>query len=110
MGSVEGPGFDETKYICEQILKGRSDRQIQGDLAEFWGGRHKRTISRIRMVFEVAQEVLAERLSQMRDLPDTPSKEEIERTREIVEKMSQGLRPIKDPKTGKLKYESWLEI
>lgn len=109
MGSVAEPDFEETKFICTQILRGRSDRQIQGDL-EDWGGRHKRTISRIRMIFEAAQEVLAERLSQMRDLPGTPSKEEVERTREIVEKMSQGLRPIKDPKTGEIRYESWLEF
>ena len=110
MGRREDLDLEELKFICQQIMLGRTDAQIIGELADDWGGRDKRTIRNIRRTFEAAQEVLLEKLSEIRDLSDTPSREEIDKACEIVEKMSQSLRPIKDHKTGKIMYEAWPEF
>ena len=110
MRSAERLDHEEIKYICEQILKGRSDKQIKDDLAGNWGNRDKRTIAYVRRVFEAAQEVLTDRLDKIKDMPDGPSKKDMERTIEIVEKMSKGLRPVYNAKTGKTSYETWLEF
>jgi len=109
MGKRERLDSEEIKFICKQILKGRTDKQIKDDLAADWGNRDKRTISYVRRVFEAGQEVLTERLDKIKDMTDGPSKEDMERTIKIVEKMSQGLRPVYNKKTGKTTYETWLE-
>lgn len=110
MGKNERMDSEEIKFICELILKGKNDTQIKDALLDDWGNRDRRTIYYVRMVFEAAQEVLTDRLAKIRDILDGPSKEYIERTIEIVEKMSQGLRPVYNEKTGEITYEGWLEI
>ena len=110
MGKNERIDSEEIKFICERILKGKNDTQIKDALLDDWGNRDRRTIYYVRMIFEAAQEVLTDRLAKIRDMPDGPSKEDIERTIEIVEKMSQGLRPVYNKKTGKITYEAWLEF
>jgi hypothetical protein len=111
MGRGEPLDRDEIKFICEHLMLGAGDEQIQRALGKDGRSiRDIRTVRNIRRVFEVSREVLRERFERMRDMPDGLSNEDIERTVEIVEKMSQGLRPVYDKKTGKITYEAWLEF
>ena len=110
MGKTERMDSEEIKFICERILKGNTNKQIKDALLDDWGNRDKRTINYVRSIFEAAQEVLTDRLAKIGDMPDGLSNEDIERTVEIVKKMTQGLRPVYDKKTGKITYEAWLEF
>lgn len=110
MGRSESLDIKEIKYICEQIMRGRTDSQIKSDLAEDWGKRDIRTIRQVRRVFTTAQEVLMDTLNKSSKMAGGQMGEDILRTVDIVKHMTQGLRPVHNEKTGKITYEAWLEI
>ena len=111
MGRAESLDVEEIKFICSQIMAGRLDRQIQGDLEENWGKRDIRTIRLIRRVFEAGQEVLMEHLTRTGRISEGQIAEDIRRTIDIVNHMVKGLRPVYyNERTGQIEYEAWLEI
>ena len=110
MGRAESLDSEEIKFICDQIMAGRTDTQIKGALAEDWGKRDIRTVRQIRRVFEACQEVLTERLAKTGNTAGGQLGEDISRTIDIVNHMAQGLRPVTDARTGQIVYETWLEI
>lgn len=110
MGQAESLDIEEIKFICSQIMVGRTDRQIKSALEEDWGKRDIRTIRAIRRTFEAGQEVLIEHLVKRAEMAEGRLGEDIRRTIEIVNHMSRGLRPAYDERTGEIKYEAWLEF
>ena len=110
MGSSESLDTEEIKFICIQMIKGRTDTQIKSALEEDWGKRDIRTIRLIRRVFEASQEVLMDNLSRTEKMAKGQLGEDISRSVEIVNHMSKGLRPVYDERTGKITYEAWLEF
>lgn len=110
MGRADSPDTEEIKFICGEIMAGRTDTQIKSALEEDWGKRDIRTIRSIRRVFEAGQEVLNERLAKSGEISKGSLGEDISRTIDIVKHMSQGLRPVYNGRTGKITYEAWLEI
>ncbi len=110
MGRSESLDIEEIKFICRQILTGRTDTQIKSALEEDWGKRDIRTIRLIRRVFQAGQEVLMEDLSRTEKMTKGQLDEDIGRAIDIVNHMSKGLRPVYDERTGKITYETWLEF
>lgn len=111
MGRNESLDIEEIKFICEQVIKGRTDRQIKSDLEEDWGPRDIRTIRLVRRIFQAGQEVIVDDLSRTGKLTQGQLGEDINRVIDIVNHMSKGLRPVYyDKGTGKVEYETWLEL
>ena len=108
MGRSEELDLEELKFICHQMMLGRTDAQIIGDLAEEWGGRDKRTIRSIRRTFEATQEVILAHMDKMKSLNDGPPQTNTDMFIDDYNNTAKGLRPVKD-KSGNLKYEPWLE-
>ena len=107
MGRRESLDIEEIKFICKQIMAGRTDTQIKSTLEEDWGKRDIRTLRLIRRVFEAGREVLIERLG---EIAKGQLGKDISRTIDIVNKMTKGSRPVYDERTGEIKYEAWLEF
>jgi len=107
MGRKESLDVEEIKFICKQIMAGRTDTQIKSTLEEDWGKRDIRTLRLIRRVFEAGREVLIERLG---EIAKGQLGKDISRTIDIVNKMTKGSRPVYDERTGEIKYEAWLEF
>ena len=110
MGRSEPLDSEEIKFICTQIMVGRTDTQIKSALEENWGKRDIRTIRLIRRVFEAAQEVILERLVKTGKIAEGQLSEDVSRAIEVVNHMVRGQRPYFNDKTGKIEYEAWLEI
>ncbi len=110
MGRNESPDIEEIKFICEQIIKGRTDNQIKSALEDDWGRRDIRTIRLVSRIFQVGKEVIMDELSRTGKLAQGQQGEDINRVIDIVNHMSKGLRPVYDEKTGKIEYETWLEF
>ncbi len=111
MGRNESPDVGEIKFICEQIILGRTDGQIKSELEEDWGGRDIRTIRDIRRIFQAGKEVIMEDIGKAGRLVQGQLGEDINRVIDIVDHMSKGLRPVYyDKETGKVEYEAWLEF
>lgn len=110
MGRAEPPDIEEIKFICSQVMAGRTDTQIKSDLDEDWGKRDIRTIRLIRRVFEAGREVLDERLARTGETAKGQLAEDISRTIDIVNHMTKGLRPVYDHRTGEITYEAWSEL
>lgn len=100
----------EIKFICSQIIAGRTDTQIKSALEEDWGERDIRTIRLVRRVFEAGREVLIGYLAQIEGVTKGRLAEDLKRTIEIMDKMTKGSRPVYDERTGKITYEAWLEF
>ena len=110
MGRKEPLDIEEIKFICNQIIAGRTDTQIKSALEEDWGKRDIRTIRLVRRVFEAGREVLIDHLTQIEGVTKGQPAEDIKRTIEIVDKMTKGSRPMYDERTGKITYGTWLEF
>jgi hypothetical protein len=110
MGQKESLDIEEIKFICRQIIAGRTDSQIKGALLEDWGKRDVRTIRQIRRIFQASQEVLMENFSKTEKMAKGQLSDDISRAIDIVNHMARGLRPVYDEKTGKITYETWLEF
>ena len=110
MGSKEPLDIEEIKFICRQVIKGRTDRQIKTALEDDWGQRDIRTIRLVRRIFQAGQEVIVEDLGKEGKLAQGQLGEDINRVIDIVNHMSKGLRPVYDERTGKIEYEAWLEF
>ena len=110
MGSRESPDIEEIKFICKQILKGRTDGQIKGDLEEDQGGRDIRTIRNIRRIFLAGHEVTMESLSRAGIIAHGQPVMNFSQFVEMVSQMNKGMRPIYDEKTGKITYMGGLEF
>ena len=110
MGRSESLDSEEIKFICGQVLRGRTDRQIQSDLAEYWGQGDLRTIRYVRRVFEAGKEVLMESLARTGYSVEGGLADKVKEAVDIVEHLGRGLRPVLNKKTGKMEYETWLEI
>ena len=91
-------------------MAGRTDTQIKSALEDDWGKRDIRTLRLIRRVFEAGQELFIEHLGRTGEITKGQLGEDISRTIDIVSNMSKGLRPVYDERTGKIKYEAWLEF
>ncbi len=110
MGRSESLDIEEIKFICKQIITGRTDTQIKSALEEDWGKRDIRTIRLIRRVFQASQEVLMDNLSRTEKMSNGQLGEDISRTIDIVNHMIKGLRPVYDERTGKItsdRVKSW---
>lgn len=110
MGRSESLDIEEIKFICNQIIAGRTDTQIKSALEDGWGKRDIRTLRSIRRIFEAGQEVLIEHLGRTGEIAKGQLGEDISRTIDIVNHMCKGLRPVYDERTGEIKYETWLEF
>lgn len=110
MGRKEPLDIEEIKFICRQVINGRTDSQIKSALEDDWGQRDIRTIRLIRRIFQAGQEVIMDNLSRTGKMATGQLGEDINRVIDIVNHMSKGLRPVYDEKTGKITYEAWLEF
>lgn len=110
MGRAESLDSEEIRFICSQIMAGRTDTQIKSAIEEDWGKRDVRTIRLIRRIFEAGQEVLIERLTRTGAIAEGQLGEDISRTIDIVNHMSKGLRPVYNKRTGEITYETWLDF
>ncbi len=110
MGRSESLDIEEIKFICRQIVAGRTDTQTKNALEEDWGKRDIRTIRLIRRVFQASQEVVMEDLTRTGKMANGQLGEDISRAIDIVNHMSKGLRPVYDERTDKITYEAWLEF
>jgi len=104
MGRRESPDIEEIKFICDCILKGRTDGQIKGDLEEDQGGRDVRTIRKIRRIFLAGHEVTMGYLKRAGIITKDQPNIDFNQFVEMVSKMDQGLHPYYDEKTGKIIY------
>ncbi len=110
MGLKESLDVEEIKFICRQIITGRTDAQIKSSLEEDWGKRDIRTIRQVRRVFEAGREVIMEHLDRTGEIAKDQLGEDFSRAIDVVNHMVRGLRPVYNEKTGKITYETWLEF